>query len=112
MDSRHSPSRASTRLALLAALVTGGCDETLPPEDAPPRPFLSAAVVSDPAAAPATSAAALSGSASAPVVYVSLPPGTFPDAVQATVRNPHRRRPHHRHGGRGLRSRPGPGNRG
>lgn len=86
-------SHASARLALMAALAVAGCEGALPPESpAPdastPRPLLSAAVVSDPAAPAGPTASLPSGVASATVVYVSLPPGTIPGAERATVLNP------------------------
>jgi len=89
---KHPGVRASRvgRLALVAVLALAGCDDAQQPEESPiVRPMLSAAIVSDPVAAFAGAAGlSLSGTDAASIVYVSLPPGTVPDAEQAAIRNP------------------------
>jgi hypothetical protein len=68
-----------TRWLLLAALASGGCEDPGPcgPDGVDcARPVLTTAIVSD---APG----AVGG-----VAYVSLPPGTFPDAEDVAIRNP------------------------
>ncbi|MGD8866424.1 MAG: Ig-like domain-containing protein [Gemmatimonadales bacterium] len=82
---RPWPTAIGTVVVLSASAcndVGGPSEEIIPP---PPSP----AIISNPVAGAAESASgvSLSGSSTAGVVYVSVPPGSFPDGEQATIRN-------------------------
>jgi Bacterial Ig-like domain/WD40-like Beta Propeller Repeat len=75
-------------LALAATIALWACEAVQEPEASAPRPVLTAAVVSNPAAVSSGAGAAFGGNTSEAMVYLSLPPGSVPGAEQVTIRNP------------------------
>ena len=94
MHPQHSWPPALAWLALPLLVAVGGCANESPTgaENRAALPVLSQAIVSDPVGGAALAAGVggitLSGAAAEEIVYVSLPPESFPDAVQAVIRNP------------------------
>ena len=85
-----------SKLLLLSFVAVAACDSPVPPDTdsdaSDDRPVLTAAIVSNPvtsvADAPGAAGIALSRTATGGLVYVSLPPGSIPEAEQATISSP------------------------